>query len=65
MQENYEIFKDLIQTVVLLYKLTVCSGDIKRKESSEIKALKMTSQLVIPTPPPPPPPPPNSDKTFP
>ena len=43
MQENYEIFKDLIQTVGLLYySLTVCSGDIKKK-----KALKMTSQMVI------------------
>ena len=37
MQENYEIFKDLIHTVGLLYQLTVCSRDIK------INALKMTS----------------------
>ena len=48
MQENDEIFKDLIQTVGLLYtSFTVCSGDIEKK------ALKMTSQLVIfrvPTP---------------
>ena len=34
MQENYEKFKDFIQTVGLLYSLTVRSRDIK-------KALKM------------------------
>ena len=28
MQENDEIFKDLIQTVGLLTSFTVCSGDI-------------------------------------
>ena len=26
MQENYEIFKDFIQTVVYFISLTVCSG---------------------------------------
>ena len=31
MQENFEAFKDLIQTVGLLYSFTVCSGDIKKK----------------------------------
>ena len=44
MQENYEIFKDLIQTVIyilLVYftSFTVCSGDIKKKKKK--KALKM------------------------
>ena len=53
MQENYEIFKDLIQTVGLIYyftSLTVCSGDIKKTENEKKKkkkALKMTSLLVI------------------
>ena len=51
MQEKYEIFKDLIQTVGLLYtSLTVCSGEIKKKamkmkKKKKKKALKMTSQL--------------------
>ena len=38
MQENYEICKDLIQTVGLRTNFTVCSGDIKkgkRKKSSD------------------------------
>ena len=30
MQENYEMFKDLIQTVGLLTSFTLCSGDIKK-----------------------------------
>ena len=48
MPENYEIFKDLIQTVGLLYlSITVCSGVIKKKKALKKKALKMTSQLVI------------------
>ena len=50
MQENYKIFKDLIQTVGLIYyftSLTVCSGDIKKTENEKKKALKMTSLLVI------------------
>ena len=34
MQENYEIFKDLIQSVCLLTSFTVCSRDIKKKEKS-------------------------------
>ena len=39
MPENYEIFKDLIQTVGLLYlSITVCSGVIKKKKSSEKKS---------------------------
>ena len=34
MPENYELFKDLIQTVGLLYlSITVCSGVIKKKSS--------------------------------
>ena len=50
MQENYEIFNDLIQTMVYFTSYTVCSGDIKKGKSSENekkKALKRTSQLVI------------------
>ena len=49
MQENYEIFKDLIQTMVYFTSYTVCSGDIKKGKSSENekKALKRTSQLVL------------------
>ena len=35
MQENYEIFKDLIQTMVYFASYTVCSGDIKKGKSSE------------------------------
>ena len=31
MQENYEIFKDLIQTLFFFTSLTVCSGDTKNK----------------------------------
>ena len=34
MQENYEIFKDLIQTVGLLYLFNVCSGDIYIKKTT-------------------------------
>ena len=43
MQENYKIFKDLIQTAGLVYffSFTVYSGDIKKK----IKALKMNSYM--------------------
>ena len=43
MQENYEIFKDLIQTVGLLYyltSLTVCSRDIKKKLKMKKKKKK-------------------------
>ena len=38
MQENYEIFKDLIQTVGLVYFISfiVCSGDIKKKKKSSV-----------------------------
>ena len=37
MQENYEIFKDLIQTFGLLTSFTVCSGDIKKSSENEKK----------------------------
>ena len=43
-----EIFKDLIQTVgVYLTRFTVFFLEILKIKSSEKKALKMTSQLVI------------------
>ena len=35
MQENYEIFKDLIQMLVYFISLTVCSGDIKKKKKKK------------------------------
>ena len=40
MQENYEILKDLIQTVGSLYyftSLTVCSGGVKKRSSENEK----------------------------
>ena len=37
MQENYEIFKDLIQTDGLLSSFTVCSGDIKKEKKKSYK----------------------------
>ena len=42
MQENSEILKDLIQTVLVYFtSLTVCSGDIIKK-----KALKMNKKAL-------------------